>query len=108
MMAPEAESRREGGGHHCGVVQLTLGVFLMVYGFQQIVTQAIRRSNGLGHGLPPRQGTQECFTLQVEEEAHGFNRWQLGLKYNRDNALIKIAFFLGISFALFPHFGDLT
>jgi hypothetical protein len=32
MMAPEAESRREGGGHHCGVVQLTLGVFLMVYG----------------------------------------------------------------------------
>src|SRR5438105_12895478 len=35
------------------IVHLTLAVFLMMHGFQQIVTQVERRYNFVVHGLPP-------------------------------------------------------
>jgi hypothetical protein len=43
----------EGGRHHCGIVHLTLTVFVMMHGFQPIVTQAEDCYDVVVHGLPP-------------------------------------------------------
>jgi hypothetical protein len=47
------KSSNEGGGHDFRIVHLALAVFLMMHGFQQIVTQAERRDNFVVHGLAP-------------------------------------------------------
>jgi hypothetical protein len=54
----------------------------MMHGFQHIVTQAERRYNFVVHGLPPVGDEMACFTPNLEQEAHGFNKWQLGLYIN--------------------------
>ena len=56
LVPSKAQRGNQGGGHDFCIVHLTLTVFLMMYGFQQIVTQAIRRYNLLVHGLPPLWG----------------------------------------------------
>jgi hypothetical protein len=54
----------------------------MMHSFQQIVTEAERRYNFVVHGLPPRGDERGVSPLNLEEEAHGFNKWQLGLNIN--------------------------
>src|SRR5262252_6380608 len=39
LIPSKAQRGNQGGGHDCCIVHLTLTVFLMMYGFQQIVTQ---------------------------------------------------------------------
>jgi len=53
-MIPSKESGgNQGSRHDFRIVHLTLTVFLMMYGFQQIVTQTERRDNFVVHGLTP-------------------------------------------------------
>src|SRR4029450_10240827 len=51
----------------------------MMHGFQQIVTEAECRDNFVVHGLPPLGDEMAVSPPNLEEEAHGFNKWQLGL-----------------------------
>jgi hypothetical protein len=52
FMVPSKEYRgHQGGRHDCCIVHLTLAVFLMMQGFQHIVTEAERRDNFVVHGL---------------------------------------------------------
>jgi hypothetical protein len=53
MMPSKEYSSNEGGRHDFCSVHLTLTVFVMMHGFQQIVTQAEDRDNFVVHGLPP-------------------------------------------------------
>ena len=52
FMVPSKEERgNEGSGHDFSIVHLTLVVFLVMHGFQQIVTQAECRYNFVVHGF---------------------------------------------------------
>jgi hypothetical protein len=53
MIPSKEESGNQGGGHDFRIVHLTLTVFLMMHGFQQIVTQTERCDNFVVHGLAP-------------------------------------------------------
>ena len=54
FLIPSKEYRGyQGGRHDFRIVHLTLVVFLMMHGFQQIVTEAERRYNFVVHELPP-------------------------------------------------------
>ena len=54
FLIPAKEERcDEGRRHNFRIIHLTLGVFWMMHGFQQIVTQAACRSNCVVHGLAP-------------------------------------------------------
>ena len=53
MIPSKDEGGNAGGGHDCRIVHLALVIFVMMHGFQQIVTQAERRSNFVVPGLPP-------------------------------------------------------
>ena len=51
LIPSKAQRGNQGGGHDFCIVHLTLTVFLMMYGFQQIVTQTERCDNFVVHGL---------------------------------------------------------
>src|SRR4029450_3643083 len=53
MIPAKKQSGNQGGGHTFRIVHLTLTVFLMMYGFQEIVTQTERHDNFVVHGLTP-------------------------------------------------------
>jgi hypothetical protein len=53
MLPSKEYSRNQRGGHDFGIVHLTLFVHMMMYCFQQIVTQTERRNNFVVHGLAP-------------------------------------------------------
>jgi hypothetical protein len=53
MIPAKKQSGNQGGGHNFRIVHLTLTVFLMMYGFQEIVTQTERHDNFVVHGLTP-------------------------------------------------------
>jgi hypothetical protein len=56
----------------------------MMHGFQQIVTEAECRDNFVVHGLPPLGDEMAVSPPNLEEEAHGFNKWQLGFQFLRN------------------------
>jgi len=60
----EATRGNPGGGHDFCIVHLTLPVFVMMHGFQQIITQAERCDNFVDHEL--------ALPEVKEAEAHGF------------------------------------
>jgi hypothetical protein len=53
MMTTKTQRCYQGGGHDFRIVHLTLAVFVMMHGFQQIVTQAECRYDFVVHGLAP-------------------------------------------------------
>jgi len=71
LMAAKPERRGAGRGQDFRIAHLTLGVFLMMHGLQQSVTQAVRRYHFFVHGLPPRQGISTLHPHE-SEEAQGF------------------------------------
>ena len=68
-MAMVPPSLTEMTSREARVVSLT--VFLMMYGFQQIVAQTERHDNFVVHGLAPPE-RKWVISLQCEAEAHGF------------------------------------
>ena len=71
FMIPSKESRGNTGGRHdfC-IVPLTLVVFLMMHGFQQIITQAERCYNFVVHGLPPLEEEMGVSPLISQNRHH--------------------------------------
>jgi hypothetical protein len=49
----KVQGSHDGGGHHLSIAHLALGVFVMIQGFQDIVTQTVTGYDLIVHGGSP-------------------------------------------------------